>query len=719
MLSLKKLLIDQSITGIDLGDRKPADLPKSLPSKPSKTESEEDEITMLLNSASHSEVLFALSIIQNECIMDQSYVQYIPLITNLFSQPSSRMLKFALTTTLESMVVAYPKQVAKEAFPTILQQIQKLPAVEFVNCLIKLIPNLDDSTIKSLISQILVFLKSNEEYQFAACLILEEIPFDQSFITTYVFTQFLQSPVLITKFLPNIVKKTIALMGDKWAESFLIPQLISLANSKDYARAGTVKTFLQNTKQFTERNSYSFLLSAMGWAQSSENIAIEVVENCEHILKYKKSEFGSKIKDFVLKLQTSQDKSLRSRVIKVIVDKPYILTSENNIRSFIKNACEDTTAEVRCTFIENIMKISKIFNTAEMKELIFNFFATFFNDTNESVRSLLTTTPYYTKIGNQKLQYLIPSFIKFATTNLLSVDVLSSPKQKSILVKPSAHIQKIDVKWRHFAACVRLFNSFPDSVVISGLQSMTNAVNQMTVKSPNALRDACLTFYSRVLFVAKPDQIEWLVTTAINCFAYSEIYAVRRMFIDISYTMCFSVKYEFFIENVWIIVSSMVNDSVSTVRAGLALMLPRFSAFFKQQSDSEMENVVVALNNALSKDKDPLVQAAWEKAQSIFSKSTIPDSAMSDITTSTTEIESRDAIPLFNSLPIEGNISLPLLDKKQRRSSKFNYNLLQVPSGKSVRVLKCSSGKFAAVVTPLSKKSAHRFSNIQSPTRFL
>ena len=708
MLSLKKLIKEQSGPGIDIGDRKPVAQPESLNSKPLSNENEENPLVKLLKSSSQSEVLFALSQIQNECSKNPFYVQFIKLVTDLFSSPTSRMLDYAIITTLDKLAVIYPKQVARESYQTIFEQIQKLPAVEFVSCFLKILPHVDTNTIKSLVSQILVFLKSSEEYQFAACLILEGIPFNQAYITNNVFTQFLQSPILVTKYLSGIIKKSINLFGEKWINSFLIQQLTTVANSKDFARAGSVRAFLQNVKQFTERNSYSFLLSSFSWGQASEHVAIEILENCDYILKNKKTEFGSKLKDFALKSQNSPDKTIRVRVIKAVVDMPQLLPTDNNVRSFIKNACEDPTPEVRCTFIENIMKISTVFPSAETKEQIFHFFVSFFNDTNESVRSLLTTTVYYTKLGNQKLQHLMPSFIRFATSNMVTTDVLSGASRGSILVnQPKALVQKVSVKWRHFAACVRLYNSFPDAAVISGMQSMTNAVNQVTARSPHALKETCLTFYTRVFYIAKPEQLEWLTNTVVSFFAYSENYALREMFIIIAYTMCFCMKYDLFIEKVWTIVTSLSNDSVPSVRAQLATMLPRYMTFFKQQSDQSMERGVVVLNNALACDEDPYVHAAWEKAQNSLSSIVVPDSIKSSSCLSQSDIPVKEDLTIFHSLPSNASLTLPLLEKKQKK--KINGNLLTIPQ-KCGRMIKCSSSKLPIVVTPnSSKRTPHMY----------
>jgi len=643
MFSLSDFISKNNGGVSDIGDRKPNRI---------ETENAEEgeyfrmvdsyeKLKYFLNSRSQSLILYALSKFSVLCEKDSKYLTLLGSIIPILSQ-SQQTTEYAALSALKRIAYSNPKQIVAECLSGLLTRIKICPASEYVQLLSIIMPYISVDMLKNTFFPcILEMLKLDEMYQHAACNLLIVFPLDSISLTTDSFSLLLTSVILVSMYLDQIVKKCIMFFGENWISNVLVRQLISLSNSKENIRAGSLRAILHSTQQLSDRNVYSFLLSGINWAHTNDSVALEILESSELILKHKKAEFQSKLRDIAMKLTQSSDKNTRIRIIKIMCDCPSIFSgSEAHLKTALKNLSDDSNPEVKSAFLTKISMISSLSSSNVIKDLLLNAFISFFSDSSKQIKLLLCSSNFYSMLGNQRIQYIITSFIR----------LLSTPPDN----------------WRLVSEWIKTFVTFPDDSVLHSLQTAVTSVNSCVSKYPFALSEHCTTFYIRISNSASSDDqtMDWIITTLVRTFARSKNHALRSLFVKISNAILYQIPHEKFNTSLWPSISMFADDPVAYVRVTLLRFLPKFRNYFKQQGDSIMDSRLIHIFKSFEDDSDDFVQVTRTEIENqMYSKSF--GSADDDLS-------------LLGSFPTDQG-SLPSLSKTRKKSIVSSASPIQTP----------------------------------------
>jgi hypothetical protein len=512
-----------------------------------------------------------------------------------FFTHSSQSIEYAAVCAAAQLCSSFPDICLTQVLPLVLNRLRTFPAVEYVSCLTGLMktisPNVLDEQIFPLV---LEFLKMAEIYQYAAAELLCIIPFAKLEVSPDDFALFVASPVVGSQYLARIIRAAAGRFGRPWLENTLPKLLLLQANSYSNIREGVVRALTTEILEADQVDSQAvchLVMAAVGWAATSESLAMALIEKADVITKYRNGEFFLKVRDIGLRLMQSGSTLLRPQLCRVCAENLQTFTgqSEPFLARAYKAIAGDADFAVRLAFVSTFADIYGKCQSASFKDTLFSCLIQCYSSPDLAVRRALATNGrIYSRIGPGRLNSLIPLFLKL-------VEGFSALK----------------ASWRIMSECVSVFVQFPTEVIEQYWSKMATFVNICGIRSPFALSKACILFY---VSVTNPNNENKIMRLLLEHFGRNRSHSLRSLFIPLICSVAFCISFECFVNEAWPMILNLASDPVVSVRVTFLNHVPKLRVFFRQQGDSAREHELGKKFSAFGADKTPYVEGAWKKA---------------------------------------------------------------------------------------------------------
>jgi hypothetical protein len=467
----------------------------------------------------------------------------------------------------------------------ILERLRVYPAIEYVSCLQVLLTVIPVKEIHSVINPIILELSGmSESHQHAAAHLILALPLEIFDFSSDQFISILNSQVIFREYLPQLLPVVIQHLGKNWGETVLPRHLLAISQVDPTLREGACRGILSIIREVDAQQLYVFMRSAIGWAATSEPIALAIIEHADNLIGYKNGCFQAKIRDLGVKLTQTTSVSVLLKLFSVFSANPVtFLTSETYLGRALKLLTESPEVVVRCSFIDSFHHFYTKTPSKEFKDRLFSWLLPLFSSGDHLIaESLLRNREIYHVIGPARISAILPAFLRI--TQELS-------------------------RWRSVASAISTFSELPLDAMRPFWPHMWPIMVAHFRDSPSALKPSMLLF---IAAGSKVCPVREFVSRLLTDLRNSHFFTLRRFYIDAVLEVLLLLPVGA-LEELWPDVVSLVEDPVPSVRAALLQSLAKFRKLFAGLTLTEPEHHLFGVIALLSHDQDPYVKIVWKQ----------------------------------------------------------------------------------------------------------
>jgi hypothetical protein len=321
MRCLARLIGDQTVLLVELGDKSPISQRLTNQEPGGRYTNCASAISACLASPHQSWVLWGLSRVVTLSRSDLEYAVYLPDVIKLF-QHTSVTVEYAAISCCITLSTSFPGCVAPHVVLPILRRLAESPAIEYIKCLRLLGRHINGRLLKeTVVPMLLEFVGMGDDHQFAAGEMLWLLPLCQPKISNDDFLRLLGSAVIVAHYLPIAIGLSAKSLGTAWYENTMPRELLLQVNSFPQLREGATSAIIPLFDQIDGQQAFLWAMTAFGWAQTNEGVAIVLIENADTLGQFRNGEFQVKVRDLGIRLSQSSSVN-RARLCYIYAHNP-------------------------------------------------------------------------------------------------------------------------------------------------------------------------------------------------------------------------------------------------------------------------------------------------------------------------------------------------------------------------------------------------------------
>lgn len=542
MLSLGTFVRDQSKLLADLIDRRPSKSngrdPYTFCVKDGMTLKE--KILLLIDSSQVCQKCWALNHILQLITEDNTSLNIIDRIPTFFADKSNTVELSAINVTIQLLEKGI--EVNKDLyFDSITKRLITVPADEYLYALKLLTPALNKTDVSdTLWNTMLQMFTLTDAHKHAASCILTFIPTDMCKITEEGFSNFFDCEIFTNNYIVQVVSRFKDVFGDEWMFLRVPEKLWELCKVNTKLRKGFVDFIGHYPGDIQMPQFYSILVECFGWCEKDHNIAINILSYADSFMKSRYTSITSCILSASKDLVSSKDFEALQRFIPLLLNTDYFLNGYETTSKFIMDELHSSNdTKFLCGLIDVMYKLHEKTTFQSIKQLIRQNFLRYTKNPDRVVKE----------------HTVEPNMLK----------ILASNKEGCAEVVDLAFT--FFDRWRYIKKCINTLMLYPESLLVPYLKKLLTIAQRASERNPQALVDTTIEFYKFIIkklrSEIKPHNLFkylWL------CFGESSRFDLRRLFVQVAYSLFDVLEYDVFMKSVWGSIMKYTSEEVSLVR---------------------------------------------------------------------------------------------------------------------------------------------------------
>lgn len=578
MISLRRILTEQKLLFLDLGDRKPVkDVGESVPNDPVLDLPLRKKLETCLQSDNQSHILWACSKLPQLIKLYPDLVELLPFVFNLFKK-NSQFIEYAAFCCCYNIAKDKNTYCFTKILIAIMERMLEFPAIEYVEIVKLIIPGIPSSAITELIiNPALEMLLLSDQVQHAASQILISLDYKEVGLPSDLFDKCLKSPIMCINYLPQLAHCIERVKGREWAVSELPMQLLTIANSFESLRGGLVRTVLSFVStDVMEKSIYQFTLNAINWSASDLNLVFPLLEYSDALLAQKGSDFIIRLKELVQKVPQVPD---RSSFPGILVKIPILFqVADAQCRKALRSFRD--TLKNKTAFLQNAVSLFQI-ASQQSKEII-----------AAEIQNLILDQEVMEVAIPVSMSPAFGASVLVAHANATSKALCSLPR----------------FKYRAARAWLTSFVGIPAEFTSRIWCVVFPAVLEFVEYNPHALAPSFTAFVHVVSRTERSNDRLSLLVDGIVRLSRSKSVGPRCLFARAAMTMMYGVPHEIIVDRIFPALLPLAHSDSPPVVTAAGAAMKAFQAYFRKQGEPILEQQAACFAEGFGKQiRPPLV----------------------------------------------------------------------------------------------------------------
>jgi hypothetical protein len=505
------------------------------------------------------------------------------------------MVEYTAITCVNVLVRWCPKVIAGSLLTSIIERLNVVPAIEYVQCLGALVPCFTEVTISScIIPLVRRFLARGDAFQFAIGEFLTIVDLRRLRVTTEVFSEFMQSKVIVNEYMVALIKlaESAGCIRDDWISRIFVEELVAGAGQSRLIRVGAVRVVLAFSDAIPPRQFHAHLATMFRWADEDIDVGMALLSKADEIMTPKTIHLFPDFRECLGKICQVPDLDIRMRLPAILSGNPTVFLGDSvNLHPIFRILAADRGPEFASLFLDHFATLFAKSAGSDVQQTLFSFFLSAFNDPTPEIRSRLLSSLVYPLLGRARISVVAPLFLNVITTIASSRDV-------------------------HEAA--RSYVTFPPDAILGTWQTAVPVFFGHFCRSPFGLLGTCHGFCEKLLPVLGPEHGTEFTECLIRTFFQNELFSVRQIAPALAGAISSPGQHPAVVDMLLQALTDLSQDPVASVRGAIFAALVQIKGFYASQMNFPSERKTTALFMSFRQSDDPFVAAKWNASSKIF-----------------------------------------------------------------------------------------------------
>jgi hypothetical protein len=551
-------------------------------------------MSFCLSSSFPALELWALTHFPAACDQDRHFLQLVPSLISLFSSPHP-VVEYTAITCVNALLRRFAKTVAASLLTNVLDRLNAIPAIEYVQCLVTITPCFTDITVTSCILPLIArFVTRSESFQYAIGEFATSVDFKQLQVTTETFIQFTQSKVIVNEYLVSLIRlaEGSGCVTSDWIHRIFVNEIMTSAGHNRSIRVGAVRVVLAVADGLLPKQFYGHLVTMFRWAAEGTDVGLALLSKADEIMTPRTIHLFPDFRQLLAKICQSQDVELRLRLPGIVSLNPTVFLGNGvNLDPVLKMLAADRNPEIQLFFLANFVTLFGKSSGSDAQTALFRLFRDNFNEPTPEIRSKLLSSVVFPLLGPHRMSEIAPLFVDLlaTVTNWHDVD-------EAFLAYLTFPIDSIRANWR---AAVPVFF-------------------RQVCRCPFPLVESCRRFCAKLLAVLGPEIATEFTSLVIGTFFEHDWFSVRQIGPALAAAISSPGQAPEAVDMLFQAISELSQDPVVEVRASIFGALVSLKRFYGAQLNHQAERKTAALYMSFRQSSDPFLAAKWDENAQIF-----------------------------------------------------------------------------------------------------